>query len=154
MIKFKETKPATSGSLIIITEKLFDINFPNDYKDHILKYNGGDCTPNRIQFFENGVLASSAIGYFYAFYDGKYSNIFTAFSIFKIQDKRMPSNVFPIAYDGLGNQICISCFSNDFGSVYFWDHENEVDYSHSDDNDYSNLYLIAPSFTEFLANLH
>lgn len=63
----------------------------------------------------------------------------------------MPNSVFSIAHDPGGNLICIDI--ND-DKVYFWDHEKEVNYSCSDDNDRSNLYLIAESFNEFISILN
>ena len=61
--------------------------------------------------------------------------------------------MLPIAHDSQGNIICISCGKNDYGRVYFWDHEDEVDYTESRDDDYSNLYLIADDFSSFLEGL-
>jgi hypothetical protein len=49
--------------------------------------------------------------------------------------------------------ICKSCGSSDAGKIYFWDHEKEVDYMRSDDTDYSNRYLMADNFDEFLDGL-
>ena len=37
--------------------------------------------------------------------------------------------------------------------IYFWNHEKEVDYEVAGDSDYSNLYLIAMSFDEFMEQL-
>jgi hypothetical protein len=70
-----------------------------------------------------------------------------------LDEKRLPNHLLPIAHDPLGNLICISCSKEDFGYIYFWDHENAVDYANSTDADYSNLYIIAKSFKEFIAGL-
>lgn len=48
---------------------------------------------------------------------------------------------------------CISCYKDEIGYIYFWDHENEVDYKISNDMNYSNLYLVAKSFSEFIDGL-
>lgn len=151
---FKNIKAEIDENTIMVLELVFDITLPTDYKKHILKYNGGECNPSEFSFYESGLKTTSDINYFYAFYTGKYSNIFKAINIFKVIEKRMPSKIFPIAYDSGGNQICISCNSNDFGAIYFWDHEKEVDYSIAADSDYSNLYFVSPSFSNFLESLY
>jgi hypothetical protein len=87
-------------------------------------------------------------------HDGKYDNLKSSIITFKIEEKRLPSHIIPIAHDPFGNAICLSCGEKDYGYVYFWDHENEVDYTQSTDDDYNNLYFIAKSFTEFLDGLY
>ena len=70
--------------------------------------------------------------------------------IYKLEEKRMPNTFFPIAHDSGGNLICMD--SND-SKIYFWDHEKEVNYYKSDDNDWSNLYFIADNLNDFISNL-
>lgn len=144
-LAFEETKINTSESAIASLEKRLDIVLPSEYKEHILKYNGG--YPNK-ECFDTQGGGRSKIHYFYAIYDGEYSNFEKSFNIFKIEETRMLSHVFPIAYDDGGNQICISIGDKDYGKIYFWDHEEE-----SDEPDYENMYLIANSFNEFLEGL-
>jgi hypothetical protein len=133
---------------------LIGLVFPPAYKSHLLKYNGGRCEPNVFDFMENGALTQSMVDWFFAIYDGEYDNLLENLQIFKIDHKRLPTQMLPIAHDPGGNLICISCFGSDSGKVYFWDHEKEVDYSIASDDDYSNLYLIANSFEEFLDGLY
>jgi hypothetical protein len=59
--------------------------------------------------------------------------------IYKLEEKWLPSHILPIAHDPLGNLICISCGTTDNEGVYFWDHENEVDYSTEKDSAKSKL---------------
>lgn len=153
MITFTETKDRTSLEAIKEFEKKINVKLPDDYKQHLLKNNGGRCEPSHFDFIENGKPSGSGIEWFFALGDHKYNNLRRTCEIYKIEDKRMPDKMVPIADDGLGNSVCISCSEKDYGYVYFWDHENEVDYLVADDNDYSNLYLIAKSFTEFINGL-
>ncbi len=134
-------------------EQLYSLKFPEEYKLHLLKYNGGKCKPNVFKFTENGNLTKSDINDFLAIYDGNYDNLSDDINTYKVQEKRLPNNILPIGNDSGGNLICISCYGNDIGYVYFWDHENEIDYSVKDDSDYSNLYFVANSFNQFLDNL-
>ncbi|WP_394370020.1 SMI1/KNR4 family protein [Sphingobacterium micropteri] len=34
-----------------------------------------------------------------------------------------------MAHDPGGNLVCISCDSDDKGCIYFWNHENDLDYT-------------------------
>lgn len=104
--------------------------------------------------FEGKRKASfSSIDWFFAIYDGKHDNLLRYFFNYKVHRKRLPFRLIPIAHDPGGNLICISCEGADNGFVYFWDHENEVDYHVAEDNDFSNLFFIAKSFNEFLEGL-
>lgn len=153
MVRFSQTEAQISLAQINEVEFSVGLNFPNDYKEHLLKYNGGKCIPNVFSFYENGKVTQSGIDWFLAIYDGEYDNLKDYIITYKVEEKRMPSHLLPIAHDPGGNLICISCGGDDEGCVYFWDHENEVDYTESDDSDYSNLYLIAGSFNEFISGL-
>lgn len=153
MAEISQVEKAITPEEIVKIEKKINLKFPAEYKEHLLKYNGGQCTPNLFTFIENGTQTDSCIDWFLAIYDGEYDNLEQYIDIYKLDEKRLPIHIVPIAHDPGGNLICISCGSNDNGSVYFWDHESEVDYNTASDDDYSNLYLIADSFNNFLKNL-
>lgn len=138
---------------IIQLENECDISFPEEYKNHLLNYNGGSPEPNIFSFTENGKKTNSRINYFYAINSGEFDDLKEVIETFKITEKRMPTHILPIAEDPFGNVVCISAGKIDYGYIYFWDHENEVDYGIANDDDYSNLYFIAESFTEFINSL-
>jgi SMI1-KNR4 cell-wall len=152
MVIFSNTKQKISLFKIEEVERYANLKFPQQYKEHLLKYNGGQCIPNIFTCIENGKIGGSSIEWFLAI-DTKFNNLKEYIETYKIEEKRMPTYILPIANDGLGNSICISTSGIDEGYIYFWDHEQEVDYSVSDDSDYSNLFLIAKSFNEFLNGL-
>lgn len=153
MIEFTETEASIKLSDIEVIEKLVGLELPQQYKEHLLNYNGGQCFPNVFSFREEGNLTDSCIDWFLAIYDGEYDNLKKYIEIYKSDTKRMPTQLLPIAHDPGGNLICISAGKNDYGYIYFWDHEKEVDYKDSSDENYANLYLIAHSFEEFLGGL-
>jgi len=153
MFKIFKTEKKLTIEEVEKIEREIGLIFPMEYKEHLLKYNGGKCEPNEFSFFENGVLETSAIDWFLAIYDGDGDNLLEYINILKIEEKRIPNSLIPIATDDCGNIICISCEGKDCGSVYFWDHEKEIDYNSEDDSNWSNLYLISPSFNEFIKNL-
>jgi hypothetical protein len=153
MVIFSKMEKAITPKEIEEIEYYIGLRFPEEYREHLLKFNGGQCVPNVFHFLENGKDSSSCVNWFLGIYDGKYDSLKKDIDILKVEEKRMPSHMLPIADDPGGNMICISCGASDYGYVYFWDHESEVDYTVSGDDDYSNLYLIAKSFNEFLNGL-
>lgn len=153
MATFSQTESQLNLTQIEEVEKYIGLNFPDEYKEHLLQNNGGQCSPNCFKFNENGTWTESCIDWFLAIYDGEYDNLKDYINTYKIEEKRLPVHILPIAHDPGGNLICISCDLEDVGCVYFWDHENEVDYNTSNDKDYSNLYLVAKSFNEFVNGL-
>jgi cell wall assembly regulator SMI1 len=153
MAQFSNLEAPITISQIEEIENEVGLNFPENYKNHLLKYNGGQCDPNNFYFDENGILNQSSLDWFLAIYDGEFDNLKSYIQIYKEDEKRMPYHIIPIAHDPGGNLICLSCGVIDYGYIYFWDHEKEVDYSESDDSDYSNLILIANDINDFLERL-
>jgi hypothetical protein len=150
MTIFSHSEASLNHSQIEEVEKFVGLNFPTEYKEHLLEYNGGQCVPNVFSFYENGEITDSSIDWFLAIYDGEYDNLKNYIENYKIKKKRLPFHILPIAHDPGGNLICISCGNDDIGNIYFWDHEKEVNYGLANDQDYSNLYLIAENFKEFI----
>lgn len=153
MAVFSQTESKLNLTQIEELERYVGLNFPVEYKEHLLKYNGGQCNPNIFEFSENGNWTESCIDWFLAIYDGEYDNLKNYIDLYKLKEKRLPGHILPIAHDPGGNLICISCHRDDEGSIYFWDHENEVDYTMSSDTNYSNLYFIAKNVGELVNGL-
>jgi hypothetical protein len=106
-----------------------------------LKYNGGRCSPNIIDLTKDGkVFDSTDIDWFLAIYEGEYDSLEKYFINFSINNESFPNSWLPIAHDSGGNLFCLE---EKTGKIYFWDHERL-------DNKYSNHYLIAENFDEFL----
>lgn len=153
MTNFFDTQPSATTDEINSLEQYASLSFPDDYRSHLLHYNGGQCLPNGFSFLENGKVSSSNVDWFLATRSEEWGSLKDYIETFKVDEKRMPSNLLPIAFDPGGNLICISCSGLDLGRIYFWDHENEVDYSIADDEDYSNIYLVSNHLTQFLDSL-
>ena len=144
-----------SNSKLVINDKRlrelesrFNIILPDEYRQFILINNGGTPMPNVFEFIDTeGKKSNSLVHYFLAIYDGNgFDNIEQNYLLY-ISEKRIPSDIFPIAEDPFGNMVCVSVASGDYGKVYFWDHELEFE------DNYGNLSLIANSFNEFIHKL-
>jgi len=155
-ILIERTKDQLADSDIRNVEKELNIKFPEDYKQHLLKHNGGHPIKNRypmIECIDNDPNNNTAdIDWFLAIYDGEYDNFLKDYNTFKIWQKRMPDELIPIGCGSGGDQICISVKGNNYGKVYFWNHDWECE--EGEEPDYSNVHLIANSFTEFINSLY
>lgn len=94
-------------------EKQYHFVLPQQYKGFLYKYNGGE-TPNTE--YKAG-KASSVIRGFYGFGD-------VAFSFDKIDlNEWLLDGVIPIACDTFGNEIVLVIKGENYGKVYFCNHE-------------------------------
>ncbi|KAB1158919.1 SMI1/KNR4 family protein [Tenacibaculum aiptasiae] len=107
-MKFIDTeKRITIKELDLFTES-FNLNLPEEYKKHILKYNGG--------YPEDNYFQGKGINYFHSIKYGEYGSLEDTLK--RISDV-LPDNFFPFAYDEGGNQFCISLRKEDYGKIYF-----------------------------------
>ena len=155
-ILIEGTKDQLTDSDIEKYTNELNINLPEDYKNYLLKYNGGhpikDGYP-MIECIDNDPNDNNGdIAWFYAIYDGEHNNFLKAHYRFKIWQKRMPDELIPIGRGSGGDKICISVKGNNYGKVYFWDHEQEA--YEGEEPDYSNVHLIANSFADFINSLY
>lgn len=154
ILEIKEPEIAINLEDIVNLEKKLNICFPEDYKQHLLKYNGGHPIKDGAPMISPIDKSETDIGinWFLAIYNGESSNFLKAYNTFKIWQKRMPDELIPIANASCGNAICISIKGNNYGKVYFWDHEQEA--YEGEEPDYSNVHLIANNFTDFINSLY
>ena len=148
MADFFNTESDLTIEEIRVIESKYLLTFPDEYVNHLLAYNGGQCDPKVFEFMENGNLTQSNVDWFLAVYDGKHDSLEEYIKIFKIDQERIPDSFIPIAHDPGGNLICISSVDK---KIYFWDHEKEsvnIDHNESD-----NIYFIANSLEVFFNNL-
>lgn len=146
-MEIKSNNPGTLPEHILkVLERYWDYKLPDTYRDFLIMNNGGE--PGSCYFTFKDSSDGSDVRYFLGIFPDKDNDLLNHLKIYK---NRLPDNIFPIAYDSCGNLICISVKGPDRGKVYFWDHEMEA--GEGQEPDYSNLTLIADSFSEFLENL-
>ncbi len=65
---------------------------------------------------------------------------------------RMPETLLPITYDPFGNPVCLALAGEEFGKIYFCDHESEGE---PEEQPYwENTTEMDASFREFLDDLY
>jgi hypothetical protein len=123
------------------------IKLPTDYRQFLLAHNGGRPTPFVFDVNVDGLVIHIPIDRFLGIRQG---DLYSFSRVLEDYKGRLPSNLLPIACEALGLE-CISINGEDYGKIYFWDQSFEVT---EGEPDYSNVYLIAHNFSEFLDMLH
>jgi hypothetical protein len=128
-------------------ETQMESRLSRDYREFLLKYNGGRPTP---AFFPIRGYDKSAFGEIRYFFGINIKmNSLNILWNFEIYHGRLPLNLILIAGDDVGNVICISTAGWNEGFVYFWDHDAE----HIPPT-YDNVYLVAESFQQLVDSIY
>jgi hypothetical protein len=119
-------------------EEKIGTRLPQDFREYLLKYNGGKPIPSD---FNIPNLGSNSIHHVYGIHNGPdYLNLESNVEIYKA---RIPNSLLPFADDPVGNVLCIGISGEVKGQIYFWDHELECE-------DWSSIVKISDSFSLFL----
>ena len=125
-------------------ETKLGIVLPSEYRDFLLKFNGGSPSPRN---FDLPNEKANPLHLFYGIGTSVKSDDLTeAIKIFK---GRIKNSLIPIASDPFGNQICLGVKGRQKGKVYFWDHESEGLLFKI-----RSLTLIADSFEKFIDGIY
>ncbi|QLG39184.1 SMI1/KNR4 family protein [Paenibacillus sp. FSL W7-1088] len=122
-------------------ERINGVQLPQQYREFLLKYNGG--YPKPYYFTISKEQGIGMVNIFYGIGE-MYDNLDKKVDIF---DDILDAGFIPIADDSGGNQICLGLTEKHFGDVYFWIHDE-------DPEDLGNMYFLAKDFGGFLEKLH
>jgi cell wall assembly regulator SMI1 len=146
-VKLTIDEPATDETRVAALERQIGRRLPEDYREFMLRHNGGRPKPDGFEFaLRKGADASSAVEWFLSLHDGEHSNLERTIRFMR---GRFPPDTMPIASDAFGNKVLLGLDGKIRGKVYFWDHEREPD----GDADWSNIDLVADSFDSFMSGL-
>lgn len=141
-----DTSPPSEERVSAFEAKL-GRRLPDDYREFLLLYNGGQPKPSVFRFGDRKrPYTDSSVEWFLSLYDGE---IYSLERVIKSLRDRIPPDTLPIAYDPFGNIVLLGLHGDVRDKVYFWDHEREPD----DQPDWSNIDLIADSFDGFMRGL-
>jgi hypothetical protein len=147
-VTIRDSERPITGRQLSRVEKQLGITLPEPYRRFLVRHNGGRPRPGTFQFGPvSEPYSGSVVDWFLAVYEGEHNNFEHYFHTYKLNERRLPENLVPIAHDPGGNLICISVSGKDVGAVYFWDHERE------EGPPGEAVSLIATSFDDFLAGL-
>ena len=125
----------SSIDIIESVEHRLQITLPEDYKQFVLKYDGG--YPNhfkvdgKVEIFNNLISLD----------ENEYDNIYEILE--DLQD-RIGVQLIPFAEDGFGNLLCFDCSADK--NIVFWDHEKNHD-------DFKESTFVCFSFSSLIGNL-
>ena len=131
-------------------EKDLKITLPQDYKDFLLKNNGGYVAHGgTFDFVEEPYQkpTNTTILYFTMIQEGElesYLEIKSSY-IALAQSGQTPLGLLPIADDVCGNVMMMSVAREDYGKIYFANHEME-----DPETGYLLMSLVANSFSELI----
>ncbi len=138
--------PPVCSEKIEFIEKKLGIILPLEYKAFLESYNGGYPVPDVFDIPK--INDSSIVDRFFGIDLNQYSNLETFIENYR---NKIPKYFIPIARDPGGNLIVICLIGDQYGAIFFWDHEFETD---NEKPDMSNLFFIAGGFGEFIENLY
>jgi hypothetical protein len=145
-VRFLVNFPSTDEAGVREYETLIGHSLPTDFREFLLKTNGGKKPKPEGFRVETG--ETSMVSVFYPI--GKRGTFHDLGGQFLTMRNELPEGVIPIGQDIGGNTLCLAVAGEDAGAVLFMDHEVETG-PHKDGWD--NLYFCARSFSEFLENL-
>ncbi|KTD85742.1 SMI1/KNR4 family protein [Paenibacillus etheri] len=122
-------------------ERIIRVKLPQQYREFLLKNNGGYLRP--YYFTISKEQGNGMVNIFYGIGE-MYGNLNKKIDIF---DDIMDIGFIPIADDPGGNQICLGLTEKPFGNIYFWIHDE-------DPEDMNNMYFFTKDFEEFLEKLY
>lgn len=156
---FKKLQIVNSGPALELNdinafEEKYEVKFPEGYIDFLMKFNGGKPIPNCLEIVEKGKTSFVAVRAFLQISEDKNYSLEKFFQEFKIEEKRLPSLLIPIGIDSFGNLFCISVNSENWGWVFFWDHEGEMWKSDNKEGQLpNNVYFVAKNIESMLTRM-
>ncbi|PAD23094.1 SMI1/KNR4 family protein [Terribacillus saccharophilus] len=123
-------------------EQEYTLTLSNQYKDFLLKYNGG--YPQESSFKISEEEGESLVNKFYGIGDMK-GNLA---KVYDILEGEIPEGFLSIANDPSGNEILLGLNKEFNGKIYLCLHDIEPE------DEMDNMFILADDFTEFINNLY
>ncbi len=127
-------------------EKRLKVKLPNEYREFLLKSNGGKPVPDTVkhdgEYFDY-------VSYFYGARFNTYAD--DLFRNVEEYSEYILPHYLPIADSPGGDVYCLSLKPEDYGSIYYWDHEMA---NYDGDPWEENMVKLAGSLNVFLAGLY
>jgi cell wall assembly regulator SMI1 len=148
-ITFNEPGKKITEKDIVELEQRLEMSLPSDYRQFLLRVNGGQPEPNAFPIRDSPRDTHGLLDRLFSVDDKDTDyDILDNAEVFR---DRVPSDLLPIAFDPGGNLICLAVRGENRGKIYFWDHNNES--LPRKTSDYHNVYFVANDFTELIDNL-
>jgi len=151
-MKMEKTYNMISKKEIQKFEEKINSILPYDYRNFLLKYNGGK--PKDYIFPETEKLYSLALDELYGLdVEKDVKDLNWNYDILNGYERIM-NQFIPIGNAINGDQFVLGVKGDFKGKVYLWDHNEELDNDKFQENILpDNMYLLADSFTDFMEQL-
>jgi hypothetical protein len=148
-MNLKKPPMVASESDVAAFEARHRIRLPADYREFLLKSNGGhvDGTYN-IEISPQA--GSTTLQQFYRVRDGSRSTQ-TLEYMRSLVGSRLPPALLGIGSDLGGAEICLGIDGSEYGKVFFWD--PGFDFDDTQHGSFENIHEVAPTFSEFLRRI-
>ena len=124
---------------------------PSDYVNFLIHFGGLFLSTASASFYRSDdVIDTIGVETIYGFLPDNVDDIISNYHTYQ---SRMPNELIPIACDAGAGEICLSVSGDNKGAVYYWDRYLEEDPEEGEEVGYSNLFLIARTFDEFINSL-
>jgi cell wall assembly regulator SMI1 len=145
MLSFSGTAPPLTSADIADFEQRYAISLPSEFREHYLKFNGGQ--PDSYRFIDDND-ALLIVNEFLPIQHGPRSCTLEAtLWRMKIDQPLLPENLVPFAVDPGGAFFCFSTCDKDCGQIYFVQMDGDPKLG-------SDSMCVASSLNEFLSKLH
>ncbi len=145
--RIRRCGPRLSESTLQAVEQELGVRLPEDYRKFMLEFNGGRPVPED-SFDVQQCDQLSGVERFSPIDESDANGVLATR---KIMDGRLPPDTLAIADAPCGDLILLTINGHDVGSVFFWDHEDEL--ISGGPPLYANAHRIADSFSEFFRSL-
>ena len=152
-IEVRESERPTNLEEIAEFEKLIGAKLPEDYKQFLLKHNGGHPLMDTFDLLEpiNEHNLTTCMSWFYALYEGDVCNLSLTFKYSRHYEHSkhiLTDKYIPIASCN-SDDLCIVIKGEDYGKVFYFTR----DWSFWKEEELDRLYLVSNSFTDFINGL-
>lgn len=124
-------------------ENRLGICLPDDFKKIIAVYDGGNPSPNVIDF--SGMVEKVFTGLIPLLKENDYNQ--PILEIIKMYSDRLPEGIVPIGDDPFGNMYCYDFRANSKPVIVYWNHELDMD-------DPKQFVFVANSFSELMDSFY
>lgn len=158
-IKWRSWDETITREEVNKVERKLGVQFPIDYIEVAIKYNGAHVHPELFQV--EGIEKVFGTLLTYDIEDDEH-----ILEVYEDYKDTIPKTVIPFAFDPAGNLICFD-YKDDANNpvVVFWEHENAgekemimrdegLTEEEAEERARENVFYVAESFTEFLNKLH
>lgn len=147
-MKIKQSLDPISRETILSLEKKFNFTFPADYKEFLLKHNGG--TPSHQYFSTIDGKIEEILSSFFPISSSEEDNLADEIEGITLAGQ-LPPDLIPIAIAiGGDDRVVLAISGENYGKVFHWAWSEESD-NHNASYDY--VRLISNSFDSFLEKL-